>query len=85
MKFIVKVLADQIKQSYDLWNDERNCADMYGYNARTEYNTILRAVLITNYGMLTAMYENNVISFRDMRLLDRYNDRIKKLYRIDVY
>lgn len=84
MKFIVKVLAEQIKESFATWNDERDNAEVYGYNARTEYHTLLKGTLITNYGMISAMYTNNVITFNEFKLLDRYNDRIKALYRKDV-
>lgn len=81
MKFIVKVLAEQIKESYAVWNSERDDIFIFGNNARSEYHALLKGTLITNYGMLNAMYINNVISFNEFKLLDRYNDRIKALYR----
>ncbi len=84
MKFIVKVLAEQIKESFEMWNDERRNISIFGQNARSEYHTLLRGTLITNYGMISAMHTNNIITFNEFKLLDRYNDRIKALYRKDI-
>lgn len=81
MKFIVKVLAEQIKESYGVWNNERGDVVIFGGDARAEYHTLLKGTLITNYGMISTMYTNNVITFNEFKLLDRYNDRIKALYR----
>lgn len=81
MKFIVKVLAEQIRESFAIWDRERADAQMYGQNARCDYITILRATVITNYGMLSSMYSNNVITFKQFKLLERYNDRIREIYR----
>lgn len=84
MKFIVRVLAEQIKESYSMWNDARRDVSIFGQNARVEYHTLLKGTLITNYGMISAMFTNNVISYYEFKLLDRYNDRIKALYRKDI-
>ena len=84
MKFMTKVLAEQIKEAYLAWDREQNDAKIYGQNARRDYINILRATLLTNYGMISCMYSNNVITFRDMQLLDRYNDRIRKIYRNSI-
>lgn len=82
MKFIVKVLAEQIRQSYEIWNDERKNINKQMTAVKDIYNTMLRVTLVTNFGMISAMYTNGVISFKQFKLLDRYNDRIKALYRI---
>ena len=76
---IIKALKNTIRTSYSNFNTYKDDIPFFT-SARAEYYNMVRACCITNYNMLVEMESQGLIDYRQLCLLDRYNDRVKWVY-----
>lgn len=73
-KMMTKILQETIKQTYE------DNYTIYHNNCDNLFDCITLCSLNV-YSLISSMYENSCIDWREYKLLDRYNDRLKNLYR----
>lgn len=71
MKTAVKTCKEIIKENFEFWKCEP-------FHPRVLDN--IRTTGINNYGVISVMYAENYITFREFKLLDRYNERLQSVY-----
>jgi len=71
MKTAVKTCKEIIKENFEFWKNKP-------FSPRLLDD--IRTTAINNYGVISVMYAENYISFREFKILDRYNTRIEYIY-----
>lgn len=71
MKSAVKVCAKIIRQNFDFWNDKQFIPRLLDE---------IRTTGLNNYGMISVMYVEKCLTFREFKRLERYNERLQTVY-----
>lgn len=76
----LKGLAEMIKGSYGDFERYYNDTKIFGKQALTDYRNKIIACFLTNYNTISYLECEQYISYRDFKILDRYNTRLKRYY-----
>ena len=71
MKTAVKICRTIIKHNFEFWVDKQFTP--YLLNE-------IRTTGINNYGVISEMYVEKCLTFREFKRLERYNERLQTVY-----